>query len=137
MAKIVDAFGNPTSTETVDETNDVTTAVDDPKTEEKKFKKDILFIQTPIFLLFAEYLGFVSKLLSLAEDWCNPSKPMPKNCFQTLLDREAKSIYDEMLVIWSEDEINKLYRNFYTCGLDELELDLNEKRKKFGEDLPF
>ena len=125
MTKIVDAFGNPinsttsvTATETVD-------------------KEEILFIQTPIFILFAEYLGYVSAFVEHAENWCNPIKPMPKPYIKTLLEREARSIYDQMLKTYSEDEIRNFYMNFYPCGLDELDTDLKEKRKKDGDDLPF
>lgn len=126
MTQIVDAHGNPISSK------------ESTVTEVKQIdKSDILFIQTPIFILFAEYLGFVSLLIPYAEDWCNPTKAMPKQWVKTLLEREAKSIYDDMLKIWTEDEINKLYRNFYPCALEDLELDLNEKRAKYGDNLPF
>ena len=133
MAHILDANGNPIASSE----ESTTTATETEPSRQKTYKDDILFIQTPIFILFAEYLGYVSLLTQFAEDWCNPNKPMPKECIQTLLDREARSIYDEMLKEWSEDEINKLYKNFFQCGLDELESDLNEKNKAHGSDLPF
>lgn len=131
MAHILDANGNPISSNTESTTTEVVSP------QQKTYKEDILFIQTPIFILFAEYLGYVSLLTQFAEDWCNPHKPMPKECIQVLLDREARSIYDEMLKEWSDDELNKLYRTFYHCGLDELESDLNDKNKAHEDDLPF
>lgn len=105
--------------------------------EEKNEKEEILLIQTPVFILFAEFLGYNSLLIEMAENWCNPNKSMPSKNIQTLLEREARTIYDEMLELYSEEEIHELYKMFYTCGLDELENDLNEKRKKAGDDLPF
>ena len=105
-------------------------AVSETATETIDPKDDILFIQTPIFILFAEYLGYVSRFIPFAEDWCDPKKPMPKVHIQTLLEREAKSIFDDMCKIWTEEEINKLYRNYYPCGLNNLEEDLNNKKEK-------
>ena len=90
-------------------------------------KKDILFVPTPIFMLFAEFLGYTSMLITMAEDWCDPQKKLPSKNMQRLLEREAKTIYDDMLEEFSEGEIHELYKSFYTCGLDELEQDLNEK----------
>lgn len=130
MTTIVDCHGNPISAEDVKENEETTTAT--VTEEEQQDKNDILFVPTPVFILFAEYLGFVSYFVTMAEDWCNPKKPLPSKQIKTLLEREAKSIYDEMLETWSEDDINKLYHNFYPCGLDELEEDLKEKN-----DLPF
>lgn len=131
METIVDTNGN---THTVVEST--TTEV---KTQEVKesSKEEALFIQTPIFLLFAEFLGFVSGFITQAEDWCNPRKPMPTKPMQTFMEREARAIYDSLLENLSEEEIHKLYKNFYLCGLDELEDDLIEKRKSLGDELPF
>ena len=115
-----------------------TTVVDSPLISPKeKLEDEGLLIQTPIFLLFAEYLGYVSKLVEMAEDWCNPNKPMPSKAIQVLLDREARTIYDEMLCEFQEEQIHEFYKSLYTCGLDELEDDLIQKRKDNGEDLPF
>lgn len=114
--------------------NTATTVIDTPLIRPKE---EPLLIQTPIFILFAEYLGYVSELIEMAEDWCNPAKPMPSKNIQILLDREARTIYDEMLEEYSEEEIHNLYKRFYSCGLDDLEDDLIQKRKDDGEDLPF
>ncbi len=134
MSHIIDMNGNPISSKTMN--SSTTTAVAE-KTDTAEKKEEALFIQTPIFILFGEYLGFVSAFIEHAENWCNPTKPMPRKSIQTLLEREARCIYDAMLEIWSEEEVNKLYKNFYPCGLDELEADLIYKRKKNGDDLPF
>lgn len=101
-------------------------------------KNDVLFVPTPIFMLFAEFLGYTSMLINMAEDWCNPQKGLPSKSLQRLLEREAKTIYDEMLEEYSEKEIHELYNSFYTCGLDELEDDLNGKISEADSDgLPF
>lgn len=135
MTKILDAFGNPippkTSTQTGVETETNT------KTSVSNLDEDNLYIQTPIFILFAEFLGYTSYFISIAEKWCNPKEPMPSRPIQTLLERDARTIYDEMLDTYSEDEIHNLYINFYSCGLDDLEIDLYAKQQQHGEDLPF
>lgn len=130
MAIIIDENNNK-----VGDTTSTTTATVE---ECEVLKEDEhLFIQTPIFILFGEYLGYVSSFIEHAENWCNPSKPMPTQFMQTFLEREARSIYDDMLADFSEDEINKLYKTYYLCGLDALDEDLKAKRKKNGDDLPF
>lgn len=103
----------------------------------KEDKKSILFIQTPVFMLFAEFIGYTSMLINIAEDWCNPSKAMPSKAIQRMLDREARTIYDEMLELYTEEEIHDLYNRFYPCGLDEIEDDLNDKINDFEGGLPF
>ena len=130
---LLDAYGNPIDTTT-------STAETTPKEDTKngtKEEEEALFIQTPIFILFAEYLGYVSDFLDIAENWCNPTKPMPKQYMITLLEREARAIYDRMLEDFSEDEIHSLYVHYLPCGLDELNEDLKEKRTEAGDDLPF
>lgn len=136
MTKIVDAFGNLVSSVSSKSTN---STVVDPKekTTTKEDKETPLFIQTPVFILFAEILGYASCFLEFAENWCNPEKPMPKPYIKTFLEREARIIYDDMLKTYSEEDIHNLYLNFYPTGLDFLDEDLNLKRKKFNDDLPF
>lgn len=138
MTTICDAFGNPLpSSGQQNETTTETTVVEE--TTAVKDKSDELYVPTPIFLLFAEFLGFASYFVTLAEDWCNPKKKFPSVTVKTFLEREARTIYDEMLGQYSEEEIHDLYKNFYTCGLDEMEMDLNEKieEAKVKEGLPF
>ena len=134
MADILDMYGNKINSNKPSQTTTLVNGTKDTIAETEN-KEDILFIQTPIFILFAEFLGFVSGFVEIADNWCKLSKPMPPKYMQTLLEREARSIYDQMLEEWSEEEIHKLYVNFYDCGLDELELDLNEKKKRNGETL--
>lgn len=149
MATVLDRFGRPmpkTEAEANAETNSTTTAVVDAetnlKTEEEtenktNDKSDELYVPTPIFLLFAEFLGFPSMFLEMAENWCNPKKPFPSKNIKTLLEREARTIYDDMLSTYTEDEIHAYYLKFYVCGLDEMETDLNEKIELNSENLPF
>lgn len=124
MAKIVDACGKIINALT-------------PSKSKKEEKEEPLFIQTPVFILFAEILGYVSPFLEYAEDWCNPEKPMPLSCIKTFLEREAKVIYDDMLAEFTEEEIHQLYVNFYNTGLDYLDEDLKEKNKAMDGTLPF
>lgn len=137
MSTIYNTKGEPIEevkpTVVMGETQTATAVVE----EKKEKKEEALFIQTPIFLLFAEYLGYVTKFIELAENWCDPKKPMPSTMMKTFLEREARSIYDMMLEKYTEEQINELYVNFYPLGLDDCELDLNEKRKANGDDLPF
>ena len=116
-------------------TSTATTTEDVPQKKEEI--DDGLFIQTPIFILFGEFLGYVSLLVGMAEEWCNPKKPFLSKTMETLLEREARTIYDEMLEDYTEEQIHTLYQTFYPCGLDEIESDLIQKRKDHGDDLPF
>lgn len=99
-------------------------------------------IDTPIFILFAEYLGYVSPLIPWAENWCKPSgvcSPLQKG----LLAVDARAIFFKMKKEMSIEQIKKYFTLFFDCGLDfpyaqlKLKESLSNTNNDDDSDLPF
>lgn len=75
-------------------------------------------IKAPIFILFAEYIGFVSKIINWAEDWCNGKL---NNNDPTSLDVYKKKIVTEDALVlyrlakkeYTDKELSDWYNKFY------------------------
>lgn len=91
-------------------------------------------IKSPIFLLFAEYLGYDSPVIEWAEDICN-SKDSEKNLATKckFVKIEAIKIFNEMKKEFTMEEIINYYKEFYPLVLRAYEDKLNSKT----DDLPF
>ena len=98
-------MGNTTTKETqnvvLTETNDNTEKV----------------IKTPVFIIFAEYLGYVSRFNELAIDWCDGK--IPDEYIQNILIMEAKSIFRQMKLDYTIEEIQYWYNTYYPVILAE------------------
>jgi len=81
-------------------------------------------IETPIFLLFAEYLGYLSPFADKAEEWCDGKVPGEE--IQKFLIREAQSIFKKMKEDYTIEEINNRYKMYYTLLLKEYDDKLKE-----------
>ena len=76
-------------------------------------------IQTPVFIIFAEYLGYVSRFNQIAVDWCDGK--VPENYIQDLLIMEAKSIFRQMKKDYTIEEIQYWYDTYRPVILKDYE----------------
>lgn len=74
-------------------------------------------IESPLFIMFSEYLGYISKLGKYAEDWCDGK--VPESHVQKVLMVEAKSIYRQMIKDYDMDTIKDYYKTYYPIILKE------------------
>ena len=89
-------------------------------------------IKKPIFLLFAEFLGFASPLVNWAEEICkNPNVPSFK---RKIVEMDASVIFDKMKDEFGLDYIKECWVNLYPIILEEY----NQSLEKIDADsLPF
>lgn len=85
-------------------------------------------VEAPIFILFAEFLGYVSVFNDLAEKWCDGK--IPEEYIQKLLMVEAKSIFRQMKKDYSEEDIREFYEMYYPLVFEEYEEKLKDLLKK-------
>lgn len=69
-------------------------------------------ISAPLFLMFAEYLGYVGKVLQWVDDWCvNKKKPEPYKV--KFIEVEAVVAFNECKKKYTEKKMRELYDNLY------------------------
>lgn len=76
-------------------------------------------IETPIFIIFAEYLGYFSKFAKTAEEWCEGK--IPELFMQKFMRIEAKSIYNQMMKDYTLEEVRYWYDAYYKIIIKEYE----------------
>lgn len=76
-------------------------------------------IETPVFIIFAEYLGYVSRFNEIAIKWCDGI--VPESYIQKLLVMEAKSIFRQMKKDYTLEEIQYWYDTYYPVILIDYE----------------
>lgn len=74
-------------------------------------------IEAPIFIMFAEYLGYVSQFQTVAENWCDGKIPEPH--IQKFLMVEAACMLKQMKKDFKVEEITKYYDLYYPIILSE------------------
>ena len=90
-------------------------------------------IRIPIFILFAEYLGYVSPLVEWAEEWCKKETSKFPNFKKKILATEAKHIFDKMVSELELKEIRQWYDDLYELT----DKDCEDNLKAKNDDLPF
>lgn len=123
------------------------TAVEEPtaqevKNEEKGYEGDLkdligegkYNISAPLFLMFAEYLGYVGKTLPWVDSWC-VDKKKPEDYKVRFIEVEAVTVLREAKKKFSEQKLRELYDSLYEVILfiydDNLkEMEQEEKEKK-------
>lgn len=81
-----------------------------------KEKKEIR-VESPLFIIFAEFLGYVSIFNKMAEDWCNGK--VPQEHIQKVLIMEAKCIFRQMKKDYELEDIKEFYNLYYPLILEE------------------
>ena len=89
------------------ETNTITQELDD----------NVFVVEAPLFILFAEYLGYVSIFNKFAEDWCDGK--VPDECIQKIIIIEAKSIFRQMKEDYEIEDIRDFYSMYYPILFEE------------------
>lgn len=79
--------------------------------------KEIIMVEAPLFILFAEYLGYVSMFNKMAEDWCDGK--VPDIHIQKIIIVEAKCILRQMKKDYSLEDIHEYYDMYYPLILQE------------------
>jgi len=80
----------------------------------KETKTDV---ECPVFIIFAEYFGYVSSFIKTCEAWCNGN--VPELHVQKFLKIEAASIFRQMKKDYSIEEIRDYYERYYPLILKE------------------
>lgn len=69
-------------------------------------------ISAPLFLMFAEYLGYVGKTLPWVDEWCvNKKKPEPYKV--KFIEIEAVTVLKEAKKVFTEQKLRELYDGLY------------------------
>ena len=97
------------------------TAVEEPKkVEENAYEGDLkdligdgkYNISAPLFLMFAEYLGYVGKTLPWVDSWClEKKKPAPY--MVNFIEVEAITVLKEAKKKYTEKKLRELYDGLY------------------------
>jgi hypothetical protein len=74
-------------------------------------------IPAPIFILFAEYMGYISQFNKMAENWCDGK--VPEVHVQKVMILEAKCIYRKMVKDYDIEDIKYYYNSYYPLVLKE------------------
>lgn len=90
-------------------------------------------ISSPLFLKFAEYLGYETPLIKWVDKICE-GKDVPKS-IETFLKIDAKSIFDKMQSEYTIDELVYWWDAFYPVVMAEAEFNLISKNN--DGNLPF
>lgn len=73
-------------------------------------------ISAPLFIMFAEYLGYVGKTLSWVDDWC-ALKKKPKPYQIKFIEVEASLVLKEALKEYTKERLYALYEALYDAIL--------------------
>lgn len=74
-------------------------------------------LECPVFIIFSEYFGYVSSFLKVAEAWCNGN--VPELHVQKFLKIEAASIFRQMRIDYTLEEIRDYYERYYPLIIKE------------------
>lgn len=88
-------------------------------------------VKAPLFILFAEYLGFVSKIITWAEDWCDGNQPSSYKV--NAIETDAICLLNKVKKQYTEEELIDWYDEFYDVIL--LEYDINLKNLEIKQNL--
>lgn len=93
----------------------------------EKTEESLITIKSPIFLLFAEYLGFVSGVVTWAEDCVNGKKLSEYQ--KKVIDTDALCLKKQMLNEFSKEDILSWYQSFYDVILGDYDKNLEKNFK--------
>ena len=88
-------------------------------------------IYPALFIKFAEYLGYVSKLLDWCDSWVSGKEP--EEFKKKIIYVDAQNIYKQMLADIGEAKIREYYDAFYEVILYEWDEALDKLEYKLSE----
>ena len=112
---------------TITETVEKTTS----ETEEKKNIEE-KFVRSPLFLIFAEFMGYTSPLIEWADKLCN-GKTI-ESFKEKAIEVDALNIFNKMKKEFSIEDIRQMWDEFYEVVLQDYDENLAKAEK---EKLPF
>ena len=68
-------------------------------------------IEAPLFIVFAEFMGYISPLVSNAENWCEGK--VPPQAIQKAIIIDSVAIWKQMQKDYRKEEIQLYYQTFY------------------------
>lgn len=90
----------------------------------EKISHETKVVPTPLFIIFAEYLGYVSQFNKKAEEWCDGK--VPEVHVQKLMKLEASCIFRQMKKDYDLDTIQYYYESYYPLIFKEYDDKLKE-----------
>ncbi len=84
-------------------------------TEQKD--ESAITLEAPLFVMFAEYFGYLSRFNNIAKEWCDGK--VPNIMMQKVIILEANCILREMKKEYSNKTIRKYYELYYPIILQE------------------
>ena len=81
-------------------------------------------ISAPLFLAFAEYLGYVSGVLKWVDEWCMGKKPAPH--IVKFIEIEAVEVLKEVQKEYDSKTIRTLYDDLYEIILNLYDENINK-----------
>lgn len=90
----------------------------------EKISHETKVVPTPLFIIFAEYLGYVSQFNKKAEEWCDGK--VPEVHIQKLMKLEASCIFRQMKKDYDLDTIQYYYESYYPLIFKEYDDKLKE-----------
>ena len=82
-------------------------------------------IPAPLFIMFAEYLGYVGKTLGWVDNWV-VGKKKPSDWQQKFIEVEAKTVLEEAIKKFGEKRMRMLYDQLYEVILELYDNNLRE-----------
>lgn len=107
--------------------NNTVTQVDTKTVTDNEILNEEITVEAPLFILFAEYLGYVSKFNKVAEEWCDGK--VPEEHVQKIIILEANCILRQMKKDYAIEDIRDFYMMYYPLIFE----DYDEKLKKLLE----
>lgn len=85
-------------------------------------------VKAPLFIMFAEYLGFVSNVIDWAEDWCKGNQPDEYKA--KIIETDAICLFNQAKKKYTEDELAEWYDLFYEVILSDYDNNLKNLEAK-------
>lgn len=109
-----------------EESNTTTTFVDNEK---------VVMPKAPVFLIFAEYLGYTTPLIEFAEKMCKGE--LKSLHMLRCLEVDAESVFKKMCSDYSKEDLRYWWDTFYDVAVQEYDEEFEKHFKTFKDDLPF
>ena len=85
-------------------------------------------VKAPLFIMFAEYLGFVSNVIDWAEDWCKGNQPDEYKA--KIIETDAICLFNQAKKKYTDDELADWYDEFYDVILSDYDKNLKNLEAK-------
>lgn len=85
-------------------------------------------VKAPLFIMFAEYLGFVSNVIDWAEDWCKGNQPDEYKA--KIIETDAICLFHQAKKKYTDDELADWYNEFYDVILSDYDKNLKNLEAK-------